>query len=55
MDTKVDYLKLEDVIAYVKHEVHVFQVKENTVCRQLEDMKNKSGTSFWPKPLLIPC
>jgi hypothetical protein len=54
VDTKVDYLKMEDVIVDVKHEVLVFQVEEKAIYRQLEKMKNKSGTSFWPKPIVHP-
>jgi hypothetical protein len=46
VDIEVDYLKMEDVITNVKHEVLVLQVEEKAICRQLEDMKNKSGTSF---------
>ncbi len=33
MDTKVDCLKMEDAITYVKHEVLVFQVEEKTIYR----------------------
>jgi hypothetical protein len=33
MDTKVDCLKMEDAITYVKHEVFVFQVEEKTIYR----------------------
>ncbi len=54
MDTKVDYLKIEDVIADAKHEVLVLQVEKKTIYRQLEEMKNKSGTTFWPKPIIHP-
>jgi len=46
VNTKVDYLKMEDAIADVKCEVLVLQVEEKTIYRQLEEMKNKSGTSF---------
>jgi hypothetical protein len=46
VDIKVDYLKMEDVITNVKRGVLMLQVEEKTVCKQLEDMKNKSGTSF---------
>jgi hypothetical protein len=54
VDIEVDYLKMEDVIANVKHEVFVLQVEEKTICRQMEDMKNKSGTSLWSKPVVHP-
>jgi hypothetical protein len=54
VDIEVDYLKMEDVIVDGKHEILVLQVEKKTVCRQLEDMKNKSGTSFWPKPIVHP-
>ncbi len=55
MDIEVDYLKMEDVIANVKHEVLVLQVKEKSINRELEDMKNKSaGTFFWPKSIIHP-
>ncbi len=46
VDIEVDYLKMEDVITNAKCEVLVLQVEEKAICRQLEDMKNKSGTSF---------
>ncbi len=54
VDTKVDYLKMEDAIVDAKHEVLVLQVEEKIICRQLEEMKNKSGTSFWAKPIVHP-
>jgi hypothetical protein len=54
VDTKVDYLKMEDVIANAKREVLMLQVEEKTIYRQLEEMKYKSGTSFWPKPIVHP-
>jgi hypothetical protein len=54
VDTKVDYLKMEDVIADAKREVLVLQVEEKTIYRQLEEMKNKNGTAFWPKPIIHP-
>jgi len=54
VDTKVDYLKMEDAIVDAKHEVLVLQVEEKTICTQLEEMKNKSGTSFWAKPIVHP-
>jgi hypothetical protein len=37
---------MEDFIDYAKCEVLMLQVEEKIVCKQLEDMKNKSGTSF---------
>ncbi len=45
---------MEDVIAYAKCEVLMLQVEEKIVCKQLEDMKNKSDTSFQPKPIVHP-
>jgi hypothetical protein len=33
MDTKVDCLKMEDAITYVKREVFVFQVEEKNIYR----------------------
>jgi hypothetical protein len=41
---------MEKVIIDVNHEVLSLQVKEKIMFRQLEDMKKKCGTSFWPKP-----
>jgi hypothetical protein len=54
VNIKVDHLKMEDVITNVKHEVLVLQVEEKTIYNQLEDMKNKSGTFLWPKPIVHP-
>ncbi len=53
VDTKVDYLKME-VIVDAKHEVLLLQVEEKIIYWQLEEMKNKSGTSFWPKSIVHP-
>jgi len=55
VNIEVDCLKMEDVIIDVKHEVLVLQVEKKVVCKQLEDMENKSATSLWPKPIVIPC
>ncbi len=46
MDVELDYLKMEDVITNVKHGVLMLQIEEKSINKQLEDMKNKSGTSF---------
>jgi hypothetical protein len=41
VDIEADYFKMEDVIAYTKYEVLVFQIEEKIVYKQLEDMKKK--------------
>lgn len=59
MDIEMDCLatftdiELEEIITDVNRKVVSLQVKEKkTMSKQLEDMKNKCGTSFWPKPIV---
>jgi hypothetical protein len=54
VNIEVDCLKMEDAIIDVKCEVLVLQVEQKVVCKQLEDMKNKSVISLWPKPIVHP-
>jgi hypothetical protein len=54
VNIKVGCLKVEDVITNVKCEVLVLEIEKKELCKQLEDMKNKSATSLWPKPIVHP-
>jgi hypothetical protein len=43
VDTEVDYIKLEEVIAKARLEVLVLEDEEKAIQRQLKNMKKMSG------------
>jgi hypothetical protein len=53
-NTKVDFMKLEEVITKARCEVFVLEDEAKVIQRQLENMKKMSGNSFWLKPIIHP-
>lgn len=54
-DTKVNCLKMEDILVKANQEIMMLRIERKIVFKQLEDMKIiVGGKSFWPKPIIHP-